>query len=161
MNKQYRIIFRKAGDFMAFDTRELFARLLKCESGGEGLKVCVRLPLWLSTGQLFLTGICTDKQRRRCAGNHYTAKSVYLLKDFRRGQYNSQNVYNIVPEDIHYEIADWALAGNTDSSVGNSLFYFNPYSSTCPNYFPTNIGVIYNRIGKHCFYSPTQAYKNT
>lgn len=38
MNKQYRIIFRKAGDFMAFDTRELFARLLKCESGGEGIE---------------------------------------------------------------------------------------------------------------------------
>lgn len=161
MNKQYRIIFRKAGDFMAFDTRELFARLLKCESGGEDWRYACGCLCDYQQVNCSLRGICTDKQRRRCAGNHYTAKSVYLLKDFRRGQYNSQNVYNIVPEDIHYEIADWALAGNTDSSVGNSLFYFNPYSSTCPNYFPTNIGVIYNRIGKHCFYSPTQAYKNT
>ena len=32
MNKQ------SAGEIMAFDTRELFARLIKCEAGGEGLE---------------------------------------------------------------------------------------------------------------------------
>ncbi len=83
------------------------------------------------------------------------------MKTSVNGQYNPQNVYNITPDQIHYDIADWALAGNTDSSVGNSLFFFNPYSSSCPSYFPTRIGIIYNRIGNHCFYAPTPAYANT
>ena len=29
-----------------------------------------------------------------------------------RNQYNPQNIYNMVPTDEHYEIADWAIAGN-------------------------------------------------
>ena len=83
------------------------------------------------------------------------------MKEFVNKEYNSQNVYNMNPEDIHYEIADWALAGNTSSSVGDSLFFFNPYSPSCPRYFPSQVGVIYNRVGEHCFYSPTSAYANT
>ena len=83
------------------------------------------------------------------------------LKTTVGGQYNPQNVYNIRPDEIHYNIADWALAGNTDSSVGNSIFYFNPFSDTCPTFFPSNNGVIYNRVGDHCFYSPTEAYSET
>lgn len=27
-------------------------------------------------------------------------------------QYNPQNIYNMTPTDLHYSIADWALAGN-------------------------------------------------
>lgn len=78
------------------------------------------------------------------------------------GEYNPQNVYNITPTDVHYEIVDEALSGNILPAVGNSLFFFNPYSSTCPKYFPANqIGVIYNRIGDHCFYAPTEKYKET
>lgn len=78
------------------------------------------------------------------------------------GRYNSQNVYNMNPTDEHYSIADWALAGNSFSPVGNSLFFFNPYSSTCPNYFPSNgIGVWYGRVNQHCFYSPTEKYQYT
>ena len=49
---------------------------------------------------------------------------------------NPQNVYNMTPTDEHYEIADWALAGNTAAFVGNSLFFYNPYSNVCPTYFP-------------------------
>ena len=29
-----------------------------------------------------------------------------------RNQYNPQNIYNMTPTEIHYYIADWALAGN-------------------------------------------------
>ena len=78
-----------------------------------------------------------------------------------RGEYNPQNIYNMNPTDIHYEIADWALAGNTSSSVGDSLFFFNPYSPSCPRYFPSQVGVIYNRVGEHCFYRPTSLYAQT
>ena len=83
------------------------------------------------------------------------------LKTVVNNAENPQNIYNMRPEQIHYDIADWALAGNRYSPVGESLFFFNPYSSECPSYFPSNIGVIYNRIGDHCFYTPTSAYHST
>ncbi len=62
-------------------------------------------------------------------------------------------------KEIHYQIADWVLAGNTFSAVGDSLFFYNPYSETCPTYFPPNgMGVAYNQINQHCFYRPTEKY---
>lgn len=77
------------------------------------------------------------------------------------GSYNPQNVYNMTPTEIHYSIVDWALAGGRLQGVDQSLFFFNPYSETCPPYFPTNVGVIHNRIGDHCFYIPTVYYAKT
>ena len=141
---------------MAFSDLEILARILLCEAGGEG-----------ENGMKAVA--CVVMNRVEVDYGEYgrlepTIRAVVYqpgqfdcVREEIRGQYNPQNIYNMVPEDIHYEIADWALAGNTVSSVGNSLFYFNPFSATCPNYFPSNIGVIYNRIGDHCFYSPTQA----
>lgn len=41
-----------------------------------------------------------------------------------RGSYNSQNIYNMVPTDLHYYIADWALAGNRLNEIDNCLWYF-------------------------------------
>lgn len=77
------------------------------------------------------------------------------------GVYNPQNVTNMNPTDEQYAIVDWALGGGRFGPIGNSLFYFNPYSPQCPPYFPTNVGVIQNRIGDHCFYIPTQYYPST
>ena len=66
------------------------------------------------------------------------------------------------PEEIHYEIADWALSGNTDASVGNSLFFLNPYSPECPASFPPGgIGTFFTRLNNHCFYAPTEKYRDT
>ena len=147
---------------MAYSERELLARIVQCEAGGEG-----------DTGMKAVATVIinrvnvSDGEYARISQGGSIRNIIFQQGQFDcaretiRGTYNSQNIYNMVPEDIHYEIADWALAGNTASSVGNSLFYFNPFSSTCPNYFPSNIGVIYNRVGDHCFYSPTQAYSKT
>lgn len=151
-----------AGEIVAFDTRELFARLIQCESGGEG-EDGMRAVASVIMNRAFAT---EGEFARVSNGGDVRAiieqpGQFTCMKTSVGGAYNPQNIYNMSPEDIHYEIADWALAGNTAASVGNSLFFFNPYSSSCPNYFPTNIGVIYNRVGQHCFYSPTAAYKNT
>ncbi|MEE1319859.1 MAG: cell wall hydrolase [Ruminococcus sp.] len=147
---------------MAFDTRELFARLLKCEAGGEG-----------EDGMRAVASVIVNRANvpdgefaRISNGGDIRAiieqpNQFTCMKTSIGGAYNSQNIYNMVPEDIHYEIADWALAGNTASSVGDSIFYFNPFSQSCPTYFPSNNGVIYNRVGDHCFYSPTPAYSKT
>ncbi|MBQ4105548.1 MAG: cell wall hydrolase [Clostridia bacterium] len=147
---------------MALDTRELFARLIKCEAGGEG-DDGMRAVASVIMNRAFTT--IGEFSRVSNGGDVRAiitqACQFVCLKEFVDGEYNTQNVYNITPENIHYDIADWALAGNTDSSVGNSLFFFNPYSPNCPRYFPSNVGVIYNRVGDHCFYAPTSAYANT
>ena len=147
---------------MALDTRELFARLIKCEAGGEGdngMRAVASVIInrsEISTGEFSRVSNGGDVRAIITQPCQFTC-----LKEVVDGRYNPQNVYNITPDQEHYDIADWALAGNTDSSVGNSIFFFNPYSSSCPNYFPSRVGVIYNRVGDHCFYAPTNAYDNT
>lgn len=109
---------------MALDTRELFARLIKCEAGGEG-----------DDGMRAVASIVINRAQipygefsRVSNGGNVRAiieqpGQFTCMKTSVGGAYNPQNVYNITPEDIHYEIADWALAGNTASSVGNSIFF--------------------------------------
>lgn len=78
------------------------------------------------------------------------------------GRYNSQNIYNMNPTDIHYEIADWALAGNKLGEIGECLWYLNPFRPTCNQTFPSNgSGTFHTRLGDHCFYRPTSLYNNT
>ena len=78
------------------------------------------------------------------------------------GRYNSQNIYNMNPTAIHYEIADWALAGNKLGEIGECLWYLNPFRPTCNQIFPNNgSGTFHTRLGDHCFYRPTSLYNNT
>lgn len=147
---------------MALDTRELFARLLKCEAGGEGdngmraVATVIMNRANAETGEFSRVSNGGDVRAIIQHPNQFTC-----LKNSVGGRYNSQNIYNMTPEQIHYDIADWALSGNRDATIGNSLFFFNPYSDNCPSYFPTNIGIIYTRVGAHCFYAPTPYYDNT
>ena len=53
-------------------------------------------------------------------------------------QYNSQNIYNMTPTDIHYNIADWALTGNRLNEMGDCLWYLNPFRPSCSSTFPSN-----------------------
>ena len=76
--------------------------------------------------------------------------------------YNPQNIYNMNPADIHYEIADWAIAGNRLNEIGECLWYLNPFRPDCFDTFPPNgAGTFHTRLGKHCFYRPTPLYKET
>lgn len=148
---------------MSFSDRELLARLIKCEAGGEG-----------DDGMRAVASVVINRtqvpygefQRVSNGGNVRNIieqpGQFTCMKTSVGGSYNPQNIYNMNPEEVHYAIADWALAGNTASSVGNSLFFQNPYSSSCPTYFPPGgIGVLYTRISNHCFYAPTEKYKGT
>ena len=85
----------------------------------------------------------------------YTGQFV-CMQETVGGRYNAQNVYNMTPSQEHYDIVDWALAGGRLAGVDESLFFFNPYSDSCPTYFPTRVGV-----GNHCFYIPTERYAET
>ena len=77
------------------------------------------------------------------------------------GAYNPQNIYNMRPEQIHYDIADWAIAGNRLPDVADSLWFYNPFGPTCRSFFPSKVGYWQTRIGDHCFYNPTDAYYQT
>lgn len=147
---------------MAYSVRELFARLIKCEAGGEGLdgmravaavvmnRVNVAYGQYLREGQGDLRKVIEQECEFTC------------LKPNLFGQVNPQTVWSSNPEEIHYEVADWALAGNKLPGVEQCLWYYNPYSPTCAPYFPPNgSGVINTRIALHCFYIPTSAYAQT
>jgi len=147
---------------MPMDTRELFARLIQCEAGGEGelgMKAVATVIMNRAT-------VSTGEFSRINNGGDVRAiiqqpGQFVCMRESAGGMYNPQNVYNMSPTDEHYEIADWAMAGGRLFGVDDSLFFFNPYSSTCPTYFPTQVGVIHNRVGDHCFYRPTSLYADT
>ena len=135
-------------------------RLIKCEAGGEGddgmaaVASVVRNRADVPYGEFFRVSQGGDIRKIIEQPGQFVC-----MRSTVGGEYNSQNVWNMDPEEIHYQIADWVLAGNTFSAVGDSLFFYNPYSETCPTYFPPNgMGVAYNRINQHCFYRPTEKY---
>lgn len=82
-------------------------------------------------------------------------------RDTIRGGPNPQSIYTVNPEEIHYEIADWAMGGGLLNQVGDCLWFFNPYGE-CTDYFPVNrSGSFLTRINDHCFYQPTPRYATT
>lgn len=145
------------------DTRELFARLLECEAGGEGengMKAVATVVVNRATvpyGEFARISNGGDIRNIIEQMGQFTC-----LKTSVGGQYNPQNVFDLYATEESYAVADWALEGNVLSAVGNSLFFFNPYSNECPQYFPQGgIGRFFVRIGDHCFYIPTQKYRDT
>ena len=147
---------------MPMDTRELFARLIQCEAGGEG-----DLGMKAVATVIMNRATATEGEFSRI-NNGGDVRAVITqpgqfvcMRESVGGTYNSQNVYNMAPTEEHYQIVDWALSGGRLFGVDNSLFFFNPYSPTCPTYFPTRVGVIHNRVGDHCFYIPTALYADT
>lgn len=147
---------------MSLTTRELFARLIKCEAGGEGengmksVATVVMNRVNVSGGEYLRTGQ-GDLRRIMTAPYEFTC----FLSEVG-GQVNPQTVWSSPPEQIHYDIADWALSGNKSQGAADSLWYMNPFSPSCPPEFPYNgSGSIYNKIGLHCFYIPTELYYST
>lgn len=131
---------------------ELLARLIKCEAGGEG-----------NYGMAAVATVLMNRVREMSGeyGRYNTVRDVaYAPRQFEcvTGSNGLQNIWNMVPEQIHYDIANWALTGNRLNPVGNSLWFFNPFNPSCPNNFPTSVGYLNQRIGNHCFYDPASSY---
>ncbi len=147
---------------MPYTNRELFARLLQCEAGGEGdaglrgVASVIMNRVTVPYGEFFRL-LHGDVRAAILQAGQFTC-----VKEVVGGQYNAQNIYNMNPTDVHYDIADWALSGNTLGAVANCLWYYNPFSPSCGSFFPPgNTGVIFNRINQHCYYIPTQKYAQT
>ncbi len=146
---------------MPYSDRELLARLIQCEAGGEG-----------DNGMRAVASVVMN--RVRAAEGEYSRLGMGSIRniifqpgqfvcatDYENGRYNPQNIYNMNPEQIHYDIADWAIAGNRLYPLGEALWFFNPYSPECREFFPSNVGIFAVRVGEHCFYNPTEAYLET
>lgn len=147
---------------MAYSDRELLARLIKCEAGGEG-EIGMKAVAVVIMNRVHVSG---GEYLKVCQGD--VKKVIYQHDQFTcamvevGGQSNPQTIWGSEPDELHYQIADWAIAGNKLSSVGEALWYFNPYNANCPEYFPVNKNGSYvNTIGQHCFYLPTPKYFKT
>lgn len=142
------------------DDLELFARTIQCEAGGEG-----------DSGMKAVASVIMNRvnvnygeygrkvknlQQAILMPGQFNCASTEL-----GGQYNPQNIYNMRPEQIHYDIANWAIAGNRLAGLGQALWFYNPYDAGCRPNFPSVVGAYVVRIGNHCFYNPTEAYADT
>ena len=144
---------------MAYSDLELLARIVECEAGGEG-----------ETGMKAVASVVMNRVQVDYGeyGRLYTIREVV----YQRGQftcametvggvYNMQNIYNMRPTQVHYDIANWAIAGNRLTTLSQALWFYNPYSVTCRNNFPSAVGYFVLRVGNHCFYNPAPSYADT
>lgn len=139
--------------------RELLARLIECEAGGEG-----------DNGMRAVASVVMNRVRTRIGeyGRYNTISDVvYQPGQFNcaatvlGGRQNNQNIYNMNPTAVHYAIADWAIAGGRLANLHEALWFYNPYSPTCQGSFPSSVGYFVIRIGNHCFYNPAPSYSAT
>ena len=145
------------------DTRELFARLIKCEAGGEGengmraVATVIMNRVHVAYGEYQRVN---QGDLRRVIEQPYQFTCMMTTVG---GMPNTQNVWVATPDEIHYRVADWALGNGVFSGVGSeSLWYMNPFNPDCPGLFPYNgVGYWFTRINLHCFYNPTNAYAQT
>ena len=144
---------------MAYSDLEILARIIKCEAGGEG-----------ENGMKAVASVVMNRVNVTYGeySRYKTVREVVFQKgqfvcamETVGGKYNAQNIYNMSLEQIHWDIAEWAMAGNRLTNLGEALWFFNPFSPECKPNFPTKVGVFAIRIGVHCFYNPTAAYADT
>lgn len=145
------------------DTREMFARLIRCEAGGEGMDGMRAV----ATAVMNRVRVPNGEYHRVCQGDLrkviVQACQFSCYKTVIGGTQNNQNIWVTTPEDVHYQVADWAMNGGIYTGVGsNTLWYMNPFRPDCPNFFPYNkTGYWFTRMRQHCFYNPTEAYSQT
>jgi N-acetylmuramoyl-L-alanine amidase len=145
------------------DDRELFARIIKCEAGGEGEEGMKAV----ATVVMNRVRVPYGEYRRVCRGSlHEVIVQMCQFSCYKStisGVANPQNVWVLSPERVHYQIADWAISGGIYAGVGDKcLWYMNPFSPQCPNFFPYNgTGYWFTRVNQHCFFSPTDKYADT
>ncbi len=146
---------------MAYSYRELLARLIQCEAGGEGDNGMKAVANVVMNRVHVPNGEYQRVNQGDLRNVIFQPGQFDCVREVIGGMYNPQNIYNMNPTQVHYDIADWALAGNSLPGLGQALWYFNPFSPSCRTNFPSRVGVFVARIGQHCFYNPTSYYAET
>ena len=139
---------------------ELLARIIECEAGGEG-EQGMQAVACVVMNRVNITYGEYGRLEPTVRAVIYQPGQFDCVRETIRGSYNPQNIYNMAPNSLHYEIAEWAIVGNRLTSLGEALWYFNPFSTNCRPNFPSRVGEFVVRIGDHCFYNPTAAYADT
>ena len=145
---------------MAYSDRELLARLVECEAGGEG-ETGMKAVASVVMNRVNITYGEYGRLQKNIRSIVFQPGQFDCVRESIGGRVNMQNIYNMRPTQVNYDGADWAIAGNRLTNLGFALWYFNPFSPTCREYFPSNVGRFVIRIGNHCFYNPTEAYADT
>lgn len=157
------IIYKQGVKKVAYSERELLARIVQCEAGGEGdngMKA-------VASVVMNRVNVPNGEYARVSQGGNirniiFQQGQFDCARETIGGRYNSQNIYNMNPTDVHYQIADWAMAGNRLNEIGECLWYLNPFRPSCGSTFPSNgAGTLHTRLGDHCFYRPTSLYAQT
>lgn len=146
---------------MSFDNRELLARVIKCEAEGEGENGMRAV----ATAIMNRVNSPWGEYQRVGQGNIRTIilqpNQFQCATDAINGVPTTRNIYTTPPEDIHYQIADWAIGGGKFTGISDSLWFLNPQGK-CIDYFPPNkSGEYFTTINQHCFYDPTLIYRTT
>ncbi len=122
---------------MAYSDRELIARIIQCEAGGEG-----------DNGMRAVASVimnrvnATEGEYARVSQGGSIRNIIFqegqfdCVRETLYGKYNSQNIYNMNPTEVEYNIADWAIAGNKLQEAGTCLWYMNPFRPSCPRNIP-------------------------
>ncbi len=132
---------------------DILARLIQCEAGGEGIQ-----------GMQAVASVVMNRVEQTLGeyGRYNTIRDVvYAPRQFECASNQAQSISNMNPEQIHYDIALWAINGGRLPDLIDALWFFNPYSENCRSRFPNENGYFQTRIGDHCFYSPTNSYFST
>ncbi len=145
---------------MAYSDRELLARLVECEAGGEG-ETGMKAVASVVMNRVNITYGEYGRLQKNIRSIVFQPRQFDCVRESIGGRVNMQNIYNMRPTQVNYDVADWAIAGNRLTNLGFALWYFNPFSPTCREYFPSNVGRFVIRIGNHCFYNPTEVYADT
>ena len=145
---------------MAYSDRELLARLVECEAGGEG-ETGMKAVASVVMNRVNITYGEYGRLQKNIRSIVFQPGQFDCVRESIGGRVNMQNIYNMRPTQVNYDVADWAIAGNRLTNLGFAVWYFNPFSPTCREYFPSNVGRFVIRIGDHCFYNPTEAYADT
>lgn len=152
---------QKGGEWcLAFSDLELLARIIQCEAGGEG-ENGMKAVACVVMNRVEITYVEYGRLEPSIRAVIYQPGQFTCVRETVGGRYNAQNIYNMRPEQVQYDIANWAIAGNRLTNLGVALWYFNPFSPSCRQFFPSNVGQFVIRIGDHCFYNPTEAYADT
>ena len=132
---------------------ELLARLIQCEAGGEGVR-----------GMQAVASVIMNRVEQSMGeyGRYNSINDVvYAPRQFECATNQAQSIPNMNPEQIHYDIARWAIGGGRLPDLIDALWFYNPYSNDCRSSFPNQNGYLQIRIGNHCFYSPAPSYFTT
>ena len=146
---------------MMLSDRELLARLIECEAGGEGYDGMMAVGSVVMNRVTVISGEYARVGRGSIRNIIYQPGQFVCASETENGKYNPQNIYNMRPSDIHFEIADRVIAGNRLPDFGQALWFYNPFSPNCRPTFPSEVGYFFTRLGEHCFYNPTDLYYYT